>query len=297
MIINLIHGFCMALADSVPGVSGGTIAFVLGFYERFIESLRNVFTSDKEKRTAAFFYLCKLGLGWIIGLGGSVFLLSALFERNIYFMSSLFLGLSFASLPLILRAEKNVVKGKYQYLFLTVLGFALVAGITLLRDNSISVSSFNFHALNMPQLAYLFLSGLIAITAMVVPGISGSTLLLIFGVYLPLINALHSLMEFDFTVFPGILATILGALASIVFSVRFIRAAFRKYRCQCIYLIVGLIAGSLVAITYGATTLEVPQAPLSPSTFEWTGFLLGILILICLEAIPKIGRKKKEHQG
>lgn len=296
MIINLIHGFCMALADSVPGVSGGTIAFVLGFYERFIESLRNVFTSDKEKRTAALFYLCKLGLGWIIGLGGSVFLLSALFERNIYFMSSLFLGLSFASLPLILRSEKNVVKGKYQYLFLTALGFVLVAGITLLRDNSISVSSFNFHALNMSQLAYLFLSGLVAITAMVVPGISGSTLLLIFGVYLPLINALHNLMEFDFTVFPGILATILGALTSIVFSVRFIRAAFRKYRCQCIYLIVGLIAGSLVAITYGATTLEIPKEPLSLSTFEWTGFLLGILILICLEAIPKIGQKKKEHQ-
>ena len=63
-IITFIHGFCMALADSVPGVSGGTIAFLLGFYDRFVDSLDDLISGTKEKRIAALKYLIKLGIGW-----------------------------------------------------------------------------------------------------------------------------------------------------------------------------------------------------------------------------------------
>ena len=66
-IIQFIRGFCMALADSVPGVSGGTIAFLLGFYDKFINSLNNLMGKDKEKRKEAILFLLKLAIGWIIG--------------------------------------------------------------------------------------------------------------------------------------------------------------------------------------------------------------------------------------
>ena len=63
-IITFIHGFCMALADSVPGVSGGTIAFLLGFYDRFVDSLDDLISGTKEKRITAIRYLIKLGIGY-----------------------------------------------------------------------------------------------------------------------------------------------------------------------------------------------------------------------------------------
>ena len=65
MILTAIHGFCMALADSVPSVSGGTIAFILGFYDRFLDALHSLFGKDNAARRAAIVYLLKLGAGWV----------------------------------------------------------------------------------------------------------------------------------------------------------------------------------------------------------------------------------------
>lgn len=72
MFLNAVRGFCMALADSVPGVSGGTIAFLLGFYDEFINSLNDMIGKDNAKRKAALVFLIKLGIGWVIGFGASL---------------------------------------------------------------------------------------------------------------------------------------------------------------------------------------------------------------------------------
>lgn len=74
----------MALADSVPGVSGGTIAFLLGFYDSFINSLNDIMGRDNAKRKKAFFFLIKLGIGWVIGMLLAVSVLANVFEmRNL----------------------------------------------------------------------------------------------------------------------------------------------------------------------------------------------------------------------
>ena len=65
-ILNFIRGFCMALADSVPGVSGGTIAFILGFYDDLVNSLNNIISNDKTHRINALKFLSKIGIGWIV---------------------------------------------------------------------------------------------------------------------------------------------------------------------------------------------------------------------------------------
>ena len=67
-LIDIFRGFCMALADSVPGVSGGTIAFILGFYDKFINSLNNIIFGTKKEKKEASLFLIKLLLGWIFGL-------------------------------------------------------------------------------------------------------------------------------------------------------------------------------------------------------------------------------------
>ena len=82
-LINAIRGFCMALADSVPGVSGGTIAFILGFYDKFIGSINDLVYEKGAKRKEAFLYLVKLGFGWLLGM---TILIGTISGLNLYAM-------------------------------------------------------------------------------------------------------------------------------------------------------------------------------------------------------------------
>ena len=102
-LINGFRGFCMALADSVPGVSGGTIAFILGFYDKFVTSLNNIIFGNKKEKKEAVFFLIKLGIGWIIGMLIATLVLTSLFEKHIYAISSLFLGFIIFSIPFIIE--------------------------------------------------------------------------------------------------------------------------------------------------------------------------------------------------
>ena len=286
MILSAFHGFCMALADSVPGVSGGTIAFILGFYDRFLDALHGLFGKDPAARKDAVRYLLKLGLGWVIGMGTCVLVLSQLFQTHIYFMSSLFLGLTLTSFPLVVRAEADALRGKEKNLPFAALGLALVVGLTLLRDD-VSAVRIQFTGVQVWTLGYLFVSGAVAITAMVLPGISGSTILLIAGVYLQAIQALRSLFDLDLSVLPGLCALALGFAAGVGLSIRAIRASLKKYRSQMVWLILGLMAGSLYAIAMGPAGLDTPLPPVGVQNFSVPGFLLGVLILLGLDALRR----------
>lgn len=92
MVKEGINGFSMALADSVPGVSGGTVAFIMGFYDQFIGSIHDMVFGDWKQKKEAGKYLIKLGIGWVIGMAMAVVILSRLFESHIYVVSSVFIG-------------------------------------------------------------------------------------------------------------------------------------------------------------------------------------------------------------
>ncbi|MEG0153495.1 MAG: DUF368 domain-containing protein, partial [Cellulosilyticaceae bacterium] len=91
-ILNFIRGFAMALADSVPGVSGGTVAFLLGFYDKFIGSLDDLVSGNMQAKKEALIFLLKLMSGWIVGFLMAVSILASIFDSQIYAISSLFLG-------------------------------------------------------------------------------------------------------------------------------------------------------------------------------------------------------------
>ena len=260
MVLTAFHGFCMALADSVPGVSGGTIAFILGFYDRFLDALHQLFGTDKDARRAAVRYLLQLGLGWVAGMVASVAALAELFASQVYFMSSLFLGLTLASFPFVIRAERRVLQGQARNCPFALFGLLLVVLLTLLRTNAAGVA-IRFAGAPVWMLGYIFVSGAVAITAMVLPGISGSTLLLIAGVYLPAIGAIKAFLGLDLSVMPGLIALGLGVIAGIGLSIHAIRAALRKYRSQMDWLILGLMAGSLYAIVMGPAGLDARSRP------------------------------------
>ena len=283
MILTMIHGFSMALADSVPGVSGGTIAFIMGFYERFLTALHLLFGKDKAKRRDAMLYLVKFAVGWGVGMGGSVLLLSHIFESNIYLLSSLFLGLTVSAVPFIIYEERNSLQGHYWCLLFTVLGAAFVVLLTAVRGSTAGVGSIDFQNLSLSGYGYLFLSGLLSISAMLLPGVSGSTMLLILGVYVPAIGAVRELLQLQMQVLPGVAVLAVGVLVGIIFAAKLIRAGLRRFRPQMVYLILGLMLGSLYAIVMGPTTLGASQAPVSLHSFHIPAFVIGMAILGGLE--------------
>ena len=198
MLITALHGLAMAIADAVPGVSGGTIGFILGFYDKFITSLHNLLSRDKKERVDAVKYLLKLGIGWVIGFVLSMLLLKNLFEQHVYIMCSAFIGLTVAAIPFIIIAEKDNLKGKYYNIVWTVVGAGLVVGITMLRYvEGLNLNVSFVDGIQGWQYLYVFVVGFVAISAMMLPGLSGSSVMLIFGVYYPAIAAAHEILHFN----------------------------------------------------------------------------------------------------
>lgn len=284
----------MAMADSVPGVSGGTIAFIMGFYDEFINSLNSLVNiRDNSGRKKAIIFLLKLGMGWIIGLILSVLVLSSLFNTHIYEVSSLFIGFTIFSIPLILREEKSVITNQYKNIIFTIIGVIVVAAITYFnpvsRGNGLNLSLDNF---NISIGIYVFAAGMIAICAMVLPGISGSTLLLIFGLYAPIINSIKELITLNFTVLPILIVFGLGVLAGIVCTIKGIKYLLENHRSKVIYLILGLMIGAIYAIVMGPTTLDMPLAPMNFNSFNIIYFVIGGLLIFALEKFKIVLEKK-----
>lgn len=287
MLKEGINGFCMALADSVPGVSGGTIAFIMGFYDRFIGGIHDlVFGRVKEKKDAVK-YLAKLGAGWMAGMAMAVVILSSLFESHIYVVSSLFFGFILGAIPLIVEEELGILKKSQGSFIFCIVGMAFVAGVTWMNGKT-GVAALDLGQFSAGTAVRLFLIGMIAISAMFLPGISGSTLLLIFGAYIPVITAVRGVLSFDFAYIPCLLFFGCGVLAGAVTVVKAIRCCLEKYRPQTIYMVLGMMAGSLYAIVMGPATLEMPKAPLGISNFHLAAAAAGVLLVLGLQKIKKL---------
>ena len=297
-IINFIRGFCMALADSVPGVSGGTIAFILGFYDKFINSLNSLVStkSNKEEKLESLKFLIKRSEERAVGMVLAVLFISSVFTTHIYKISSLFLGFIIFSLPLIFREEKAEIVGKYKNIIFAVIGILVVAAITYFNPATSGGTGTNLSLdnLNIGLIAYVFVVGAIAICAMILPGISGSTLLLIFGIYAPIMTAVKSVIKFDFSYLPIVIVFGLGVITGIVSIIRLLRYLLANHRSKVIYTIIGLMIGSLYAVVMGPTTLEIPEAPMGFGEFSILFFLLGGALILGLEQLKKVLDKGQE---
>lgn len=291
VIMTMIQGFCMSLADSVPGVSGGTIAFIMGFYDEFIGSLDAIVSGNKEQKKKAVIFLIKLMFGWAIGFCLSVLVIGNLFQTYIYQLCSLFMGLTIFSLPIIFREEKESIIGHYKNIVFTLIGLAVVVAITYSNQHISAGSSVDISSLSWKNGIYLFVVAMIAISAMVLPGISGSTLLLIFGLYVPIISGIKEFLQFNFKCVPALFVFGCGVIVGILSVIKLVKLGLEKHRSAMIYFIIGLMFGSLYAIVMGPTTLDVPKAAMSVKTFHIVFFLLGGVILFALEKLKHIAER------
>lgn len=289
-IMTSIGGFLMALADSVPGVSGGTIAFIMGFYDEFIGSIDALISGSRQEKIKAVKFLVKLAVGWIIGFVSAVLVLTSVFESHIYVISSLFIGFIIFAIPIIIKEEKDTLKnGRAWHAAFVIIGIAVVALITYFNptsgDGGIDTSSFSI-ALG----GYSLIAGAIAISAMVLPGISGSTLMLIFGLYVPIITGIKDLIKLDLHAAPMLICFAVGIIIGFVAVVKIIKKCLSRFRSQTIYLVLGLMLGSLYAIVMGPTTLDDPQEMMTFDKITFgclAAFIIGGAVIFGLQLLKK----------
>jgi putative membrane protein len=292
MLIKVLGGFLMALADSVPGVSGGTIAFLMGIYDDFINSLNNVVSKDKEKRMASWKFLAKMGSGWIVGMALAAIIIGAVFEEHIYAISSLFIGFILFAIPIIIMEEKESFKGKYYNIVFLVLGAAVVAAVTYFSTGASGIGSLEYSNLTFGKGALLFVGAMCAISAMVLPGISGSTILVVFGLYQPVMFAISAFLHMEFEYIPGLMIFGFGVLAGIFTVVKGLKVLLEKFRSAIMYFVIGMMLGSFYAIIMGPTTLkDNPQDALSFDTFNIWFFIIGGVVIFGIQALKGLSNK------
>lgn len=286
MLKEGMDGFCMALADSVPGVSGGTVAFIMGFYDKFIDAIHNLAFGQMKDKKSSVMYLAKLGAGWLIGMAMAVVVLSALFESHIYAVSSLFIGFIGGAIPLIIKVERESLRDIGKGILFCLLGLILVAGITWANSRS-GGAAMELGQFSIGTSVKLFFIGMIAISAMFLPGISGSTLLLIFGAYIPVITAVKGVLSLEFSYIPCLIFFGCGVLTGAVTVVKAIKVCLEKFRPQTIYMILGMMIGSFYAIVMGPTTLQMPQEALGFGKFNMIAAAAGVALVLGMQMIKE----------
>lgn len=248
MIKNLLKGMVMGLANIIPGVSGGTMAVSMGIYDKLIHCLTHLFKEFKE--SVKFVLPILIGMG--IALVGLSFVITPAFEHFPLQTNGLFIGLIVGGLPAVWKKVKgNKVKVSYIIAFLVF--FALVIGMAAVGETEGKSADLT---LSFFSVIKLFFVGVIASATMVIPGVSGSMVLLVIGYYNPIVATIKELAEAlaafnmpEILRCCGILIPMgIGVIIGIFAIAKVIEFIFEKFPLQAFWAIIGLIAASPFAI-------------------------------------------------
>jgi len=281
-IIISLKGVAMGAADVVPGVSGGTIAFISGIYEELITSINSInFSKFKVLRKEGFKsfwkaingnFLLALFSGIFISVFSLAKMISWLLVNQPILLWSFFFGLVFASIFFIARV---IEKWNLGTISAFVLGAVIAYYITTLPPSE-----------NTESLPFLFLSGALAVCAMILPGISGAFILVLLGSYKTILDAVHE--QELYTV-----ATVaMGAVFGLLSFARLLKWMFENYKNSTLALLTGFILGSLNKIwpwkkvletkIFGKKVIPVSEVNISPFQYEGDNQLLYAVLLALL---------------
>lgn len=279
-----LKGAAMGAADVVPGVSGGTIAFILGIYERLIGALSKA--DGKAIKMAIKFDIKGLWLHFdgafilplFVGILTSIFTLahgvSWMLENQPVLLWSLFNGLIILSLPIFIRS----IQWHRTTIALVPAGIALAVAVNFISGN-----------VTEPALWQVFLAGAIAISALLLPGISGSFILLLLGMYEPVIGAVKSLELATLIVFA------LGCLTGMLSTSKVIAYFLKNHHDAMIALLLGVILGAL----YRIWPWQIDATPVSWSVFSQDGHslqLVGAVLFFALGGAMMLIMQKVEQR-
>lgn len=248
MIKNLLKGMVMGIANIIPGVSGGTMAVSMGIYDKLIHCITHLFKEFKESMK----FLIPIFVGIAVALVGLSFVIEPAFEYFPLQTNCLFVGLIVGGLPAVCKKVKG--KGiKLSYIIPFLAFFALVVGMAAMGEKEGAAADLTF---SLWSVIKLFVVGIIASATMVIPGVSGSMMLLLMGYYNPVIAAIKdfitALVAFDVSgILQGCSILVpmgLGIVVGIFAIAKLIEIIFEKFPIQAYWAIIGLIVASPFAI-------------------------------------------------
>ncbi len=248
MIKSILKGMVIGIANIIPGVSGGTMMVAMGIYDKLIHCITHLFS--EFKKSVAFLFPIAIGMG--VALIASAFGLELLFEKLPIQTNLLFIGLIIGGLP---AMWKNV-KGnsiKIGHIVAGLLFFVVVVTMAVMGETEGNAADLTFNLVNVIKLLGV---GIIAAATMVIPGVSGSMMLLLMGYYNPILSAItdfiSALVAFDVD---GILQGIgvlapfgVGVIVGVFAIAKLIEIIFAKFPLYAYWAIIGLIVASPIAI-------------------------------------------------
>lgn len=260
-VLLVIKGFFVGIANIIPGVSGGTLAITLGIYEELIEAISHFF--KKIKSNIKFLIPIGIGAFTAIVIGSRIIEISL--EKYTLPTILFFTGLILGGMPMLFGKIKKNIKPSYALIFLAT--FALVIGIMFLKTGNDVV----LVDLNAWGYFKLFLVGVIAAATMIIPGISGSFMLMVMGYYEPIINVINEFTSFNnlWNNFWILMPFGIGVLLGIIVIAKIIEFLFQKFEVPTYFGIIGFVLASLIGIFTSAGNL----------VFTPTFIIVGIILM------------------
>src|SRR5699024_10669590 len=258
----VLKGMLMGISNIIPGVSGGTMAVSLGIYDDLIFSITRLF---KEKKKSIKFLL-PLGMGLALGVIFFSYAIEFLLAEYAFITSLAFIGLILGGLPILNQKFQDALKEKSEkislkHCFVFILFLGLVIGFSLIQESSMNgvLLQFSFETVSI-----LFVLGIIASSTMIIRGVSGSLVLMIFGYYYPLIQLLtsffHNVLVLNWSGLGADLLLIFPVGLCIIFGIflisKLIEFLFIKFPSITYSGILGLVIASPFAILYNVNAIE-----------------------------------------
>ena len=250
-IFDILRGVVIGLANIIPGVSGGTMMVSMGIYDTIIGCINSLFKDFKRCIKTLWPY----ALGMVLGILGLAKLITFLLGAYPLPTNMAFIGLILGGLPMILKKMKGEKKG-IAGVIAFVLAFALVVGLKIIGGGNSTDATIT---LNIGQLIILFIMGAIAAATMVIPGVSGSMMLMLLGYYNPIVGSVSGLVD---ALLSGNMSAILGCCGVLIpfgigvvvgiFAIaKLIEVLLRRFPGPTYCAIMGLVTASPVAILMG----------------------------------------------
>ena len=270
-LMDTIKGILVGIANIIPGVSGGTMAVSLGIYDKLIASVSGLLKDWKKSLSVLF----PIVLGCGIGIVGFTYIIEYLLSRHTFITCMAFTGLILGGIPVLVSSlKKELVKTSSRIGFSGAAAFALLfcVAVFLPMMNAEDEVLKTFTA-SFGTMAALFFVGVIASATMVIPGVSGSLVMMILGYYYGIINTIKSFLDslkaFDV---PGLIHGFallvpfgIGVLLGIFLIAKLITFLFEKFGIQTYCAILGLIIASPFAIFYNTGALrQLPSLGILP---------------------------------
>ena len=264
-----ICGIVFGIANVIPGVSGGTMLVVFGVFDRLTEAISGV-----KKIIHNFVFLVTFALGAGAGILLSAKVIGSMFAAYTIQTNMFFIGLILGGVPLIIKLGTSEKKVRPLCIVPFVLSMALVIGLTVLEKLELfSMTAENITGFNAVFSLKMVVSAAIAAITMIIPGISGSFMMMLLGVYETIIGALN---DMNFYV---IIPFALGAIIGIIFGAKLISLLIKKNKLMVYSAIMGMVIGSVYAILPDGFGLNLQTG------YGFAFMLIGVLVSVLIEKL------------